>query len=236
MCEIVTTTKVSTSVYEVVVRGDASTLAGEPGNDVMLRFEGASGGHVRRRYSVRELDATNDTFTLWVTVDHEGPGTAWVRTVQPGDAIEVIGPRGKILVDPLAKWHLFMVDVSALASFYRMAQSITEPGHVDFVVEIDAPDDALTATFPDQLRVRSTFVDRQRRALSDPEGLLRGLANVALPSGRGHAYLFGEFHVSRALQSALIDRGLEPAQISHKAFWRAGRSNADHGEPVKSDT
>ena len=39
----------------------------------------------------------------------------------------------------------------------------------------------------------------------------------------------------RVIQSALLDRGLTPEQISHKAFWRSGRSNADHGEPEKSD-
>jgi hypothetical protein len=39
----------------------------------------------------------------------------------------------------------------------------------------------------------------------------------------------------RVIQSALLDRGLIEEQISHKAFWRSGLSNADHGEPVKSD-
>jgi NADPH-dependent ferric siderophore reductase len=78
-------------------------------------------------------------------------------------------------------------------------------------------------------------VDRKGRATSDPAGLLSGLSAFALPSGVGHAYLFGEFHVMRIIQSALFDRGLSEEQVSHKAFWRSGLSNADHGEPVKSD-
>jgi NADPH-dependent ferric siderophore reductase len=50
----------------------------------------------------------------------------------------------------------------------------------------------------------------------------------------GHAYLFGEFHVMRAMQAALADRGFGPEQISHKPYWRAGISNQDHGEPDKT--
>jgi hypothetical protein len=32
---------------------------------------------------------------------------------------------------------------------------------------------------------------------------------------------------------ALTDRGLQPDQISGKAYWRRGLPNAEHGEPTK---
>ena len=235
VCEVVSTTPLSTSVHEVVLRGQAATLAGAPGSDVMLRFEDEKGRPVRRRYSVRDLDAGADTLTLWLTVDHVGPGSTWVKTTTPGDVIDVIGPRGKIFLDPVADWHLFVGDASGFASFFRLAQSIEVPGRATFIVEIDAPDDALAATFDEGLGVTGIFVDRRGRAPSDPAGLLSGLAAFALPPDLGHAYVFGEFHVARVIQSALLDRGLAATQISHKAFWREGLSNADHGEPVKED-
>ena len=235
MCEVVSTTPLSTSVHEVVLRGDAATLAGAPGSDVMLRFEDEKGRPVRRRYSVRDVDAAGGTFTLWLTVDHVGPGTIWVKTAAPGTVIDVIGPRGKIFLDPVADWHLFVGDASGFAAFYRLAQSIAAPGRAIFIVEIDAADDALSATFDEGLGVTGIFVDRRGRDLSDAAGLLSGLAAFALPPDLGHAYVFGEFHVARVIQSALLDRGLGAEQISHKAFWRAGLSNADHGEPVKED-
>ena len=82
------------------------------------------------------------------------------------------------------------------------------------------------------------FVDRDgrdRRAIA--AGLFRGLAAFAFPPDHGHAYLFGEFHVMQARRRvALLDRGLDaPSRSAMKAFWRVGRSNADHGEPEKSD-
>lgn len=233
LCEVVATTKLSTSVYEVVLSGDATTLAGVAGNDVMIRLADEQGRFVRRRYSVRDLDEEHETFTLWITVDHQGPGTTWVTTAQPGDTVDVIGPRGKIPLDPLADWHLFVGDVSALGSFYRLAQSIEVPGQAIFVVEIDASDDALPARFDEGLGVTGIFVNRDGRDPSDATGLLRGLAAFALPEGLGHCYLFGEFHAMRTIQDALFDRGLAPEQVAHKAFWRSGRRNQDHGEPEK---
>jgi NADPH-dependent ferric siderophore reductase len=235
LCTVVSTTSLSTSVHEVVLSGHAATLGGRPGSDVMIRFEDEKGRPVRRRYSVRSVDPDADTFTLWLTVDHVGPGSTWVRNASPDSVVDVIGPRGKITLDPLADWHLFVGDASGYAAFYRMAESIEVPGRAVFIVEIDAPDDALSATFDEGLGVTGIFIDRKGRSTSDPAGLLSGLSAFALPPDLGHAYLFGEFHVMRVIQSALLDRGLSEEQISHKAFWRSGLSNADHGEPVKSD-
>ena len=221
-------------MIEVALRGNALALAGVPGNDVMIRLSDARGRLVSRRYSVRDVDAEKDELTLWVTVDHEGPGSTWVQSAQPGDEIDVIGPRGKIPLDPLADWHLFMGDISALAAAYRMASSIDVPGRAIFIIEIDAPDDALATTFDEGLGVTGIFVERRGRDLNDAAGLLSGLAAFELPPDLGHVYLFGEFHVVRTLVTAVTDRGVAPEQISHKPYWRSGLSNAEHGEPDKS--
>jgi NADPH-dependent ferric siderophore reductase len=235
VCDVVATTQLSPSLTEVTLRGNALALTGQPGNDVMV-LVGESDEHVvRRRYSVRHVVSERDEFTLWVTTGHDGDGASWARAAMPGDQVDVIGPRGKILIAEDADWHLFMGDVSSLASFYRMAESISAPSQALFVVEISHSDDALTTRLADGVGVTGVFVDRAERAPSDPAGLLSGLAALTLPPGRGHAYLFGEFAVMRALARPLADRGLESADVSSKAFWRAGRANAAHGEPVKSD-
>jgi NADPH-dependent ferric siderophore reductase len=234
VCQIIATTRLTTSVLEVVLAGDVA-LAGVPGNDVMIRIQSASGNFVRRRYSVRDANPTLRQFSLWITTSDDGPGSSWAQHARPGDEIDVIGPRGKHVLDTDTAWHLFIGDTTGLASFYRMAQSIQSPGRAIFIVEIDHPDDALTATFNEGIGVTGIFIDRQGRAKNDSRGILNGLAAFALPPDRGHAYLFGEFHVIKAAKSALLDRGLDDEQISHKAFWRFGRQNADHGEPDKSE-
>ncbi len=235
VCEVVATTQLSSSVHEVVLAGQAALLAGVPGNDVMIKLDSDSGKLVRRRYSVRSLNEDCDQFTLWVTSAHNGPGSAWARQAAPGQEVDVIGPRGKIPLDQLADWHLFLGDVTCLAAAYRMVESIKSPGRAIFIVEVDHPDDAVTAAFDESIAVTGIFVDRMGRRNDDPAGLLGGLSALALPSGAGHAYLFGEFHVMKVAHVALLDRGLDESAISLKHFWRAGRGNAEHGEPDKSD-
>jgi NADPH-dependent ferric siderophore reductase len=233
VCDVVSARTLSPSLREIEL--DGAELAGQPGNDVMV-LVGEEPEHVlRRRYSVRSVDRDRGTLTLWVSTSHEGPGAAWASSAEAGQRVDLIGPRGKILLDPGAGWHLFMGDVSALSASYAMASAIPEPGRAIFIVEIDHADDALTATLPDGVGVTGIFVDRRERERNDPAGLLSGLAALAFPDGRGHAYLFAEFSVLQALRRALEDRGLERDRISHKAYWRMGRPNAEHGEPDKDE-
>ena len=235
VCQVVSSTPLSSSIHEVVLAGQAALLCGVAGNDVMVQLTNPAGKLVRRRYSVHGVDEELDQFTLWITTAHEGPGSTWARGAQSGDDVDIVGPRGKIVIDPEAEWHLFMGDITCLGSAYRMAQSVQSPGNVVFIVEVDQSDDALTTTFDDGIAVTGIFVDRMGRAKDDPAGLFSGLSAFAFPPERGHAYLFGEFHVMKAVRTALLDRGLDDESISLKAFWRVGRNNADHGEPEKGD-
>ncbi len=230
-CRIEATREISPSLREIVLHGDAR-LVGEPGRDVMVRVHGTERS-TRRRYSVRWADAATHRFGLWVSVAHDGPGAAWAREAAEGQHVDVVGPRGKIGLAPGAPWHLFVGDLTALAAAYRLAESIEVPGRAIFVFEIADDADAVTAAFDAGLGVTGIFVDRRERAASDPTGLVSALTAVELPPGDGHAYVFAEAGVSRAVRAALAARGLPDDAISHKSFWRAGRRNADNGEPER---
>jgi NADPH-dependent ferric siderophore reductase len=230
--EVRKSTSLSPYLHEVVLGGNAA-LGGEPGNDVMVLVHDNEGRPTRRRYSVRHRDDEENTITLWVATNHDGPGAQWARTCQPGDEVDVVGPRGKITLDAVADWHLFIGDTTGLASFYRMAQAIEVPGKAIFIVEVDTMDDARTATFDEGLGVTGIFVERQGRDYHDPTGLLTGLSAFDFPEHLGQAYLFAEFSVVKTIAVALRDRGLSDEQIRTKSFYRTGRANAGNGEPEK---
>ncbi len=230
-CRVVATRELSPSLREIALHGDPR-LVGEPGRDVMVRVSDAERS-TRRRYSVRWADPATHRFGLWVSVAHEGPGASWAREAVVGQPVDVVGPRGKIGLAPDAEWHLFVGDLTALASAYRLAESIPTPGRALFVLEIADDADAVTAAFDAGLGVTGIFVDRRDRAASDPTGLVSALTAVELPAGLGHVYVFAEAGVSRAVRAALMARGVPTESISHKAYWRAGRHNADNGEPER---
>ena len=103
------------------------------------------------------------------------------------------------------------------------------------LLEVDGPADEQE---PAASGGRST-----RRALAPPIrpiGAGRSLTRcsrrspaVDLPAGVGHVYVAAEAGVVRGVTRALAGRGLQPEQISGKAYWRRGLPNAEHGEPTK---
>ncbi|HEV2426709.1 MAG TPA: siderophore-interacting protein [Acidimicrobiales bacterium] len=231
VCEVVSSTSLTPNLREVVLGGEAVELGGVPGQDVMVRLATASGRWTRRRFSVRRVDPDARTLTLWVTVDHEGPGVSWAEGAQPGDPVDVVGPRGKI---PLANApnHLFCGDASSLAATWRLAESVTG-GSVTIAVEVDDVADVTVAPLAEGVAPRLVMVERRDRGYDDPTGLMRALADIDVDAATTHAYLFGEFHVANALRVAVLDLGVEESAVSLKAYWRAGRGNADNGEPER---
>jgi len=201
------------------------------GQDVMLLVAADGRKPVRRRYTIRYLDATARILTIDVVLHGAGPGERWVRSARPGDRIEGIGPRGKIFPNPAADWHLFMGDEAALPAILAMTESLPGDADATLVLEIPEADDeqeVLAAA-----RTRVSWLHRLGRPAGNPAALAAEAAEVELPPGSGHAYLLGEATVVLAMREVLAGRGLPPDQVSPKAYWGRGRANAGHGEPAR---
>jgi NADPH-dependent ferric siderophore reductase len=201
-----------------------------PGQDVMLLVAAEGNRPVRRRYTIRYLDQARRLLTLDVVLHGDGPGERWVRAARPGNRIEGIGPRGKITTSPAADWHLFIGDESALPAIFAMTESLTGDSVATAVIEI--PDPADEQELSALARTRLTWLHRLGRPAGEAAALTAEAAVVELPPGTGHAYLLGEAKVVLALREVLDSR-LQPGQMSPKAYWGRGRSNASHGEPAK---
>jgi NADPH-dependent ferric siderophore reductase len=202
-----------------------------PGQDVMLLVAADGTRPVRRRYTIRRLDPARRLLTIDVVLHGEGPGERWVRSARPGDRIEGIGPRGKISPSPEADWHLFMGDESAMPAVLTMTESLPGDAAATLVLEIPEPADEQDLSAP--ARTRLSWLHRLSFPAGDPALLAAEAAEVELPAGNGHAYLFGEARVVLRLREILAARGLGDDQMSPKAYWGRGRANAGHGEPPR---
>jgi NADPH-dependent ferric siderophore reductase len=212
----------------------APELAGfsyAPGQDVMLLVAADGQRPIRRRYTIRSFDPDQLLLTLNIVLHGQGPGERWLRAAQPGDRIEGLGPRGKITTSPTADWHLFMGDESAMSAILAMTESLPETAEATLVIEIPDPDDEEEIFAPASTRV--TWLHRLGGTAGDPALLSAEAAEVELPRGAGHVYLFGEAAVVLALREILGQRGVVADQISPKAYWGRGRANAGHGEPPR---
>jgi NADPH-dependent ferric siderophore reductase len=230
--EVVESEPISASMQRIALT--AQELEGfrySPGQDVMLLVAADGTRPVRRRYTIRSLDRASLVLTINVVRHSEGPGEQWVRSARPGDRVEGIGPRGKITTVPEADWHLFMGDESAMPAILAMTEALPGDADAELVIEIPDPDDEQELLAP--ARSRLSWLHRLGRPAGDPDLLAAEAAEVELPAGNGHAYLFGEAKVVLRLREILAARGLRQDQISPKAYWGRGRANAGHGEPAK---
>ena len=202
-----------------------------PGQDVMLLVAAEGTKPIRRRYTIRSLDPAALTLTLNIVLHGQGPGERWLRSARPGDTIEGIGPRGKITTSPTADWHLFMGDESAMPAILTMTESLPPQTEATLVIEVPGPEDEqeLFAS----ARTRVSWLHRLGGKAGEPTLLATEAAEVELPRGAGHVYLFGEAAVVLRLREVLGRRGVAADQVSPKAYWGRGRANAGHGEPPK---
>jgi NADPH-dependent ferric siderophore reductase len=114
---------------------------------------------------------------------------------------------------------------------FAMTEALPPDRPATLVLEIpeesDEQDLAAAAT------IRISWLHRLGAPAGDPLALAAEAAEVELPPGRGHAYLFGEATVVSRLREVLAGRGLGQDQMSPKAYWGRGRANASHGEPAR---
>jgi NADPH-dependent ferric siderophore reductase len=230
--EVVENHPLTPAMQQVVLA--APELAGftyRPGQDFMLMVAVDSGRPVRRRYTIRDIDAGRGVLTLGIVRHDGGPGERWIATARPGDQIEGIGPRGKIFPAAGVAWHLFAGDFSALPAYFAMAGSLPAGQRATVILEVPGPADE--QELKAAADVELTWLHADGRPPGDPAPLAAALADVTLPPQAGHAYLAGEAKLVLALREALAARGLSGDQVSPKAYWGLGRANAAHGEPAR---
>jgi NADPH-dependent ferric siderophore reductase len=230
--EVVESDRMSPSIQRITLT--AAELAGfsyAPGQDVMLLVAADGSRPIRRRYTIRSFDPENLLLTMNIVLHGEGPGERWLRAARPGDTIEGIGPRGKITTSHTADWHLFIGDESAMPAILAMTESLPSDADATLVIETPDPDDEQEIFA--RARTRVSWLHRLGARPGEPAMLAAEAAEVELPAGAGHVYLFGEASVVLRLREILGDRGVAADQVSPKAYWGRGRANAGHGEPAR---
>jgi NADPH-dependent ferric siderophore reductase len=198
------------------------------GQDMALTFQRGDGPTVRRRYTIRHHDRDRRLLDLDFVLHGDGPGMRWAQHAVPGDAIEVVGPRGKITLVSDAAWHLFAGDATAVPGALAMMEALPRGVPAVAFLQVDGREERQSFESDHQHQVTWEYAAPAR---PDDARLGTTLAAAELPPGRGHAYLAGEVALVNALKATLQSRGWTAEQISAKAYWNRGRANAGHGEP-----
>jgi NADPH-dependent ferric siderophore reductase len=244
--------EINKSVRRVRLAADGlATLEYLPGQDMTVSIPRAEGDErvVHRRYTICGLDESAELVDIEVVLHGDGPGMRWASTAAPGDSVAVVAPRGKITLSPNADSHVFFGDDSAVPAVMALIAALPPGSSAQVVLEVGnedeervltanglaagAPTGTMASATTGDVEVTTTWLHRLDRAPGSPELLADRAAKVELTTPIVHAYVFGEFGVTRALRTILEAKGLAPEQMSVKPYWRIGLSNAPHGEPVR---
>jgi NADPH-dependent ferric siderophore reductase len=214
----------------IVLSGDAlADFTFSPGQDVMLVLGQAGDRPLSRRYSIRRHERDARTLELNIVAHGiDGPGARWADNARPGDAINGVGPRGKITLDPDAEWHLFIGDETAAPAMLCMLEASPVPASA--YLELMTAEDQLPIASAD-VGGNVHWLHRGATPAHKSELMHDALRAADLPAGRGHVYIAGEVQTVAQLRDIALSRGLSAEQVSAKAYWGRGRANAPRGEP-----
>ncbi|HVB14863.1 MAG TPA: siderophore-interacting protein [Candidatus Dormibacteraeota bacterium] len=219
------------SLRQIRLRGEAlRAFRFAPGQDLMLRLPLPSGDLVSRRYTIRRGDSAAGLADLNVVMHGDGPAARWATAVEVGQQLpEVVGPRGKITLDPDADWHLFLGDETYLPGTLAMLEALPQPARGRAILEVSGPADEQPVATDAQVEV--SWLHRDGADPGAAGRLLQAVSRWQVPVGWGHVYIAAEVRVALALRDELLARGLSRDQVSAKGYWSRGRPNASRGEP-----
>lgn len=190
-----------------------------PGDKIQIKMDG---GIASRTYTPVAWNAEAGFARLICACHAPGPGSAWVRSVQPGDERHFFGPRSSMaLADVSGPLVLFGDETSvALAAACAATRADVPPL---LVLEANDPDEV--GSVLDRLGLRAAAVARRENGDVHLPVLTRYLLDlqdantVYIVTGRSSSVR----HVLRLLKS----KGIGGAQTRAKVYWADGKTGLD---------
>ncbi|WP_341677014.1 siderophore-interacting protein [Niveibacterium sp. SC-1] len=173
---------------------------------------------VMRDYTPRRFDPAARELDIEFVLHEDGPAGRWAAQAAPGQVVGVGGPRGSLALPDDLPWHLLIGDESALPAIARRLEEL--PESVPVFVRIHTADRAD--------RRELTSAAALNLAWSPTEvGLIETVRKLALPPGRGFAWVAAESSLAQTLRRVLLEEvGLDKGQVRAQAYWKRGE--ADH--------
>ena len=206
---------------------DFSSLA--PDDHIKLFFAPPTGDGLnepaKRDYTPRRFDTAAGTLVIDFALHDSGPATAWANGAQPGDVLEIGGPRGSAIVPDDFDWYLLIGDETALPAIGRRVEELRAGVSVTTVVVVQ--DMAEAQHFATAANWSPHWVERRTEGPDDAASLRRALAGLKLAPGDGFVWIAAEAEVARTLRRHMLeDRGHPPAWLKAAGYWAQGRGGA----------
>lgn len=179
---------------------------------------------IMRDFTPRAWDPQAKTLSLDFALHPQGPAVDWARSAQPGDSIEIGGPRGSLIAPDDFDWYLLVGDGTALPSIARRMESLSSGAKVLVIalVENEAEEEYLG-----HARQAVQWMHTAGETDNGREQVLNAFQQLHLPSGDGFIWIAAEADVARAAYRYVVDTLAHPKEwVKAGGYWSAGKADA----------
>ena len=196
-------------------------LAAVPGQTIKIYVPDVVSGHpVSRDYTVRGYrdDNAEPSLDIDFVLHGDGPATNWARRARPGETLEFVGPSGRYRPDPLADWHVFAGDETALPAIQAYVAML--PANAWVALYIEVADAGEEQPIPAAASPVVRWLHRGNREPGTSTLLDDALRAAGLPPGKGRIWLAGHTPTVRRLRAHLLnERCVDRGALYVKGFW-----------------
>lgn len=214
--------RLTPSMIRVVLGGEQleGFVSLAPDDHIKLFLPG-DGAPVSRDYTPRLFDPKAQTLTLDFAIHAEGPATDWALAAQPGDSLEIGGPRGSAVVAPIFDWWLLIGDETALPAIGRRVEELPAGTTVITLATVPSAEDE--QRFATRARHRAQWLHRPLSEAAEPSHLLEAARKLELPVGKGFVWIAAEAMVARALRDHFLNERNHPQTwFKSSGYWQEG--------------
>lgn len=191
-----------------------------PGDKVQISL----GGWVQRTYTPLDWDAEAGRTRLLLSLDADGPGTEWARTLRKDDVCILFGPRKSIDLTRPPSCALLFGDETSFGLAAALLGSVgPTSARLFFEVSSLAQTQTVLARFGlEQAQLSLRGVGDAHLAALEGEVLA---ALQAQPTG--NIVLSGKASSIQRLSKRLKRSGIDPSRLQVKAYWATGKTGLD---------
>ena len=172
-----------------------------------------------RTYTPRRFDPAVPELDVEFVLHGDGPASNWAAQAKPGQALILGGPGPNYQIDLDAEWFLLAGDEATLPAIETILEALPADARVYVLLEVaDAHEERPLATAA-QLDI--TWL--HRGAQPADKALEDAIRTIQLPAGNGRIYVGCEAAAMRRIRKHLLqERGLDPATIVTRGYWKLG--------------
>lgn len=197
-----------------------------PDDHIELFIPGAPAGGGRppmRDYTPRFFDEASGTFVIDFALHEDpGPATAWAIAAQPGDTIEIGGPRGSVVISDAFGAYWLIGDESALPAIQRRLEEWPDK-RIHVLAAVSGPDEEL----PLQPGANHTvqWVHRPASEAADRTALLAALKAGFQTDDDTFVWIAAEAGVTKDVREAVLATGHALSRIKASGYWTWGQAD-----------